>query len=155
MEDLIMKKLIVLISVILFCLSGIAKDLGSSWVVTNEGKMDCKKIRIGYYNARVVLENGQKKIIPIVLIKSYTLNGTVFTKLPLYQNGKPTGQMVFMELIKACYDFNLYKYEYTNTNLWGKVTCYFLYNGDKLHLALDEKSLPNICDHFGLSIQYH
>ncbi len=143
-----MKKLIVLTSVVLFCLSGIARDLGTSWVVTSEGKMDCKKINLGYNKARVVLENGEKKAIPISLISSYSLNGKEFTKLPLYKNRKPTGQMAFMELISNCYGFNLYKYEYSNTNLNGKVSSYFLYNGDKLHLALDEKSLSNICDHF-------
>jgi len=149
-----MKKLIVIFSVVLFSLSGIARDLGASWVATSEGKLDCKRIHIGYNKARIVLENGEKKILPVDLISSYTLNGKVFTKLPLNKNGKSTSQMAFMELISACYDFNLYKYEYINTNLWGKVTCYYLYNGDKLHLALDEKSLSNISDHFGLVVSY-
>jgi hypothetical protein len=154
MEDLAMKKLGALISVIVFCVSGIAKEPGISWVSTSEGKMNCKKIHIGYYTARVVLENGQKKTIPIDLISSYTLNGKEFTRLPLYKDGKPTGERVFMELVTACYNLNLYKYEYTNTNMYGNAVLYFLYEGDKLHLALDEKSLPNIWDHFGLSMQY-
>jgi len=151
MEDLIMKKLISLFPLFLFCMFINAKELNTSWVETDEGKMDCKKIRVGSANAKVTLENGEKRIIPIVQIKSYTMNGKVFTRLPLYESGKPTGQLVFMELVKNCYDFDLYRYEYINTNLNGKVISYFLYNGDKLHLALDEKSFSNISRHFGIA----
>ncbi len=151
MEDLIMKKLIVLFSVVLFCLSGISRDLGASWIVTGEGKIDCKKITLGYSKARVVLENGDKKAISLSAISSYSLNGKVFTRLPLYENGKPTGQSAFMELIKDCYGFSLYKYEYSNTNLNGKISSFFLYDGNRLHLALDEKSMSNIFDHFKIS----
>jgi len=151
MEGLIMKKLIVLFSVVLFCLTGIARDLGTSWVETSEGKMDCKKINLGYNKVHVVLENGDKKAISFNSISSYSLNGKVFTRLPLYENGKPTNQTVFMELIRDCYGFSLYKYEYSNTNLNGKVSSFFLYDGNRLHLALDEKSMSNIFDHFKIS----
>ncbi len=146
-----MKKLIVLFSVVLFCLSDIARDLGTSWIVTNEGKIECKKLNMRYNHAHVVFENGAKRVIPFNEITSYSLNGKVFTRLPIYENGKPTGQSAFMELIKDCYGFSLYKYEYCNTNLNSKVSCYFLYDGNKLHLALDDKSLSNICNHFGIS----
>jgi hypothetical protein len=158
-----MKKSIVLFSIILFCLSGIAKDLSASWVLTTEGKMNCKKINIGYNKARVVLENGQKKTIPVDLINSYTLNGKVFNKLPLYQVGKQTNKMVFMELIKTKSDLSLYKYEYFNygrsaydfKDLNAKLFSYFLYdNGRKLLMELDEKSLLNVCKLFGLPVRY-
>ena len=92
MEDAIMKKLFVLIPVILFCLSGIARDLGTSWIVTGEGKMECKKLNIGSNKAHVILENGQKKSLSLNEITSYSVNGKVFNRLPLYKNGKPTGQ---------------------------------------------------------------
>jgi hypothetical protein len=39
-----MRTLVVLISVFLFCLSGIAGNLDDSWMVTKEGKMECKKV---------------------------------------------------------------------------------------------------------------
>jgi hypothetical protein len=156
-----MKKLLVFLSVVLFCLSGIAKDTGASCVSTKEGKMNCKKIYMGYNKARVVLENGQKKTIPVDLISSYTLNGKVFTKLPLYENGKETYKLVFMELIKAQSDSSLYKYEYFNygrsaydfSDLNAQRFSYFLYK-DNILMELDEKSLLNVCKLFGLPVRY-
>jgi hypothetical protein len=137
MEDLTMKKTLVLISVILFCLAGSAKDPFASWILTGEGKMDCKKINIGNNNARIVLVNGVKKTVPIELISSYTLNGKVFTRLPLYKNGKPTGQMVFMELIKTVGELSLYELEepdFGTTLRNAKIFSYFPYIIWKLHL---------------------
>jgi len=59
--------------------------------------------------------------------------------------------MVFMELVKTVGDLSLYKLEIEDMGSPSskfKIYCYFLYNGKKLHLALDETTLPNICKHF-------
>jgi hypothetical protein len=152
-----MKKLVVLISALLFCFSGIARDLGTSWVVTDEGKIECKKVVIGYNHARIVLDNGQKSSIELNRVSSFSMNGKVYTKLPLYKDRKPTNQMVFMEHIKTCGELSLYKYStFDPGSIDSKenIDQYFLYNGTKLHLALDEKTLPNICKHFGVSYSY-
>jgi len=157
-----MKKLLVLFSVVLLCLSGIAKDPGASCVITREGKMNCKKIYVGFNKARVMLENGQKSSIPLDQINSYTLNGKEFTKLPLFENGKQTNKMVFMELIKTQSDSSLYKYKYYNCrrsafdfkDLNAKLYSYFLYIDNRLYMELDEKSLLNVCKSFGLPVRY-
>jgi hypothetical protein len=143
MEDSIMKKLIVLILVFLACLSGNAANPGKSWIVTSAGKIDCEKLKVGLKTAHLVFENGSKKEISINTIDSYSLNGKVFTKLPLYKNGKPTDQKVFMELIKIQNDLNLYKYDYSNYVKFdqpGKLYSYFLYdNSSKLIMELEVK----------------
>jgi hypothetical protein len=149
-----MKKIIVLFSLGLFCLSTIARDLGSTWIVTNEGKMDCKRINLGYKKARVVLENGQKTAISYNAISSYSQNGKIFNKLHLYIDGKPANKMTYMELIKTHGDLSLYKLGFLDlgsSNLRDITYRYFLYNGGKLHLALNEKTLQNVCLHFGLN----
>ena len=157
-----MKKLLVLFSVVLLCLSGNAKDTGTSSVTAREGKMNCIKIYVGFNKARVVLENGQKRSILLDQIDSYTLNGKEFTKLPLFENGKQTNKMVFMVLIKTQSDSSLYKYEYCNyersaygfTDLNAKHYSYFLYKENRLCIELDEKSLLNVCKSFGLPVRY-
>ena len=149
-----MKRHVVLISLILFCFSGIARDLGESWVITNKGKMDCSKVRLGYNKARVVLENGQKAAITFSTISSYSQNGKVFVKLPLYRNGKPTNQSAFMELVKTSGNLSLYRLMYRDMALPvpdNTYFRYFLYDGKKLHLALDDRTLPNICVFLGLN----
>lgn len=152
-----MKKLFVLISVALISLNGITRDMGISWLMTSESKLDCKRINLGVNNARVVLMNGERKSIPINSIRSYSVEGKVFTKLPVYKNGNKAGEETFLELVKTLGDLNLYRIEVIDivaSDLQEKQYQYFLYKGDKQHLALDEKSLPNICKVFGLSYTF-
>ena len=154
MEDIIIKKLLVLISVVLTSLSGITRDIPVSWLMTGESKLDCKRISLGISNARVVLKNGERKTIPINSIRSYSVESKVFTILPVYKNGNPTGQLAFMEMVKTVGDLSLYRTELNDivaSDLNDKQYQYFLYNGDEFRLALNEKSLPNVCKVFGLT----
>lgn len=149
-----MKKAFVLFTAVLFCLSGMAKGLGDSWVITQNGKIDCKKVNMGYNKARIVFENGQKEVVTFNSINSLSINGKIFNKLPLYENGKPGKQSAFMELIKTHGNLSLYKLGYYDLGSADPNEIsyhYFLYNGTKLHLALNEKTLANICLYFGVS----
>src|SRR5665647_2984529 len=94
-----MKKLLVLLVAAGYCLASMAAEPTGSWILSNSGKMDVKKINLGSFKARIMLENGKKLIIPIEQLNSYSINGKEFNKMPLYKNGKPSGEMVFMELI--------------------------------------------------------
>jgi len=146
-----MKKSVVLLAAVLFCLSGMARDLGNTWVVTNDGKIDCKKVSMGYNKARIVLENGQKEKVQFSMINSFSSNGKTFDKLPLYKDNKPTNQGAFMELIKNHGELSLYKLAFCDLG-YNQITYqYFLYKGNKQYLKLNEKSLANICLYFGVS----
>jgi hypothetical protein len=152
-----MKKLLILISVIMFSFYDYARVMDVSWFETGNSKLNCKRIHIGDKNARVLFANGEKKTIPINLINAYSQNGKVFTKLPVCRDGKTKCRMQFMELIKKVGELSLYKLEEPDLGLTmpnAKLYSYFLYNGDKMHLALDEKSLPNICRVFRISYHY-
>jgi hypothetical protein len=150
-----MNKLFVLLLTVVYCLVGIAAEPAGSWILSNTGKMNMKKISFGISKARIILENGNKLTIPIDQICSYSINGKVFNKLPLYKDGKLTNRMVFMELIKTSGELSLYKYGMTNDfvspNLQVINYNYFLYNGDKFQQELDQKSLPDICKSFGIT----
>ena len=142
-----MKTIMILFILILICLSGSARDVGTAWVVTDEGKINCKRIVMGYDHARIIFDNGQRSSVSINRVSSFSMNGKVYTKLPLFKDGKATGEEVFMELIKTCGDLCLYKYgmcKLETPDPKMKVYCYFLYNGTKLYKALDEETLANI-----------
>jgi len=144
----------VLLAIVILCLSGMAKDRGESWVMTRDGKMDCKKVNLRFNKARIVLENGQKNLVAFSTISSFSQNGKLFTKLRLYDDGKPTRQMAFMELIKTCGNLSLYRLGFCDLGSYNpnNVTYhYFLYDRKKLHLTLDERMLRNICFQFGVN----
>jgi hypothetical protein len=148
-----MKKLFVLFLILGYCLNGIAIKPTGGWVVSNASRMDIKRVHFGVAKARIVLADGEKKSVPIDQLSSYSIDGKVFDKLPLYKNGKPTGHTVFMELVKTRGDYSLYKYTYIDNDLipqYENVKKAFVFNGDKLQLEVDEKTLPDVCNFFGL-----
>jgi hypothetical protein len=125
---------------VLYCFLGFADDPAGSWVISNEGKIEGKKINIQETKTTLLLENGKKLKIPNDQITSYSLNGKVFKKLPLYLDGKITGKLVFMELVKNQNDMTLYRYNGSNYNPYLKIVSYLLYKGDQLVFQYDEKS---------------
>jgi len=59
-----------------------------------------------------------------------------------------------MELVKTSGELSLYRLMYRDMALpvpKNTYFRYFLYNGKKLHLDLDDRTLPNICVYFGLN----
>jgi len=148
-----MKKLFVLFLVAGYCLTGRAGEPTKSSVVTDAGKMDAKRVDVGTTKARIVLTNGEIKSIPIEQLSSYSIDGKVFNKVPLYRNGKSTGRTVFMELVKTRDGFNLYKYEYwdiESAKPYEKIKTAYLFNRDNFQMQVDEKTLADVCNFFGL-----
>jgi hypothetical protein len=137
-----MKKMLFLFLAAGYCLTGIAKDMDTSWVDSPEGKIVVKKITILETKARIVLENGDKKTVPLDQISTYACEDKVFKKLPLYIDGKRTHQQVFMELVKIEGELELYKYSKLNYNPYIKSTSYLLYKGENLILEYDEPMNP-------------
>jgi hypothetical protein len=146
-----MKTMMVLFFFILMCLSGSAQDSGTAWLVTDEGKINCRKIVLpnvnNYEHAHIIFANGQRTIIDMNMISSFSMNGKIYTKLPLYKEGKATGKEVFMELIRRYGELCLYKYGMCKLETPDpkiKIYCYFLYEGTRLHMALNAEMLANI-----------
>jgi hypothetical protein len=136
MEDLVMKKAFFLLLVIGYCFAGIANPPADAWVISKEGKLNCKQIQVGIFKARVQLQDGSKIVLPIDQINSYSLDGQVFNKLALYIDGRPTGRMVFMELMKTCNGASLYKYYRYDAET--PQYFYYVYKGNQFFYALDD-----------------
>ena len=152
-----MKKLFVLLLAAGYCLAGIAAEPTSSWIKTTSGKINMKSISFGVSNARIVQENGKVMKLPIAELNSYSVNGKLFDKMPLYKFGRPTGEMAFMEFLGKRGELNFYRYEsfnFESIKPHDTVTNYALYNGDKLHLAVTDETLENVCKYFGLQLTY-
>jgi hypothetical protein len=135
-----MKKLFTLILALSYCFMGFANDPAGSWVISNEGKLDAKKINFRETKTTLLLENGKKLVIPNDQINSYSSKGKVFKKLPLYLDGKASGKMVFMELVKNQNDMSLYRYNTSSYSPNLKIVSYMLFKGDQMVFQYDEKS---------------
>jgi hypothetical protein len=135
-----MKKLFTLILSLCYCFMGFAANLTDTWVISNEGKIEAIKISFREAKTILLLENGKKLNIPVDQVKSYSLHGKVFKRLPLYVDGKITDQMVFMELVKNQDDMTLYKFNTSSYSTNSKYICFMLFKGDRLIYEYDEKS---------------
>jgi hypothetical protein len=153
-----MRKLLLLFLGAGISLSGMTTEPAGAWYVTGSGKTQCEKITLGMDKARIELQNGEKFTLPIDEITSYSIEGKVYNKVPLYKDGKPTSRKVFMELIKSHGDCSLYRYEKSiyekEDRMIVLTTCckYFVYRGDQFQLAIDHNSEPdkvqNVCKYF-------
>jgi hypothetical protein len=157
-----MKKHLIILLLVLTSYAGFSRDL--SIVIAGkdgESKLECREISFGNKTAKVVLKNGEKMAIPVNSIRSYTVDGKEFNKMPLFRKSNPTGESKFMELVKSKGDLSLYRMEITEITASetsetvvegqkGKLFIYYVYKGDKLYLKMDEKTLPNALVFFGI-----
>ena len=145
-----MKKILVVLVAFLICLPGFS---GNDWMETGNGKIDCKRINLRLNKANVVLEDGQKMEVNYRDINSFSQDGKVYVKLRLFEENKPTNKMAFMELVGTWNNLKLVKLAVKNigsgTN--SESSRYFLYDGSKYHLQLDDRTLKNTCNVFGLN----
>jgi hypothetical protein len=157
-----MRKHLIILLLVITSYAGFSRDL--SVVISGnagESKLECRKISFGNKTAKVVLNNGEKMWVPVNSIRSYTIDGKEFTKMPLFINNKPSGKSKFMELVKSKGDLSLYRMEITEitasetsepvvSGQKGKLFIYFVYKGDNIYLKMDERTLPNALVFFGL-----
>jgi hypothetical protein len=144
-----MKKLLVVLVAALICLPGFS---GNDWMETGNGKIDCKRINLRLNKANVVLEDGQKVEVNYRDINSFSQNGKVYVKLRLFEENKPTNKMAFMELVGTWNNLKLVKLSVEKIAFGAqtKSSQYYLYDGSKYHLQLDDRTLKNTCKTFGL-----
>jgi hypothetical protein len=124
--------------IVFFSLDSFANEPNSCWIASQQGMYFCSRISIHAHKAKIVLQNGEKRSIPVDMINSFSLNGCEFDKLPLYKNGKMTNRQVFMELVDKTNGMNIYRYGCCRNKLFRtkkSVHEYYLYNGNNLHLA--------------------
>lgn len=156
-----MKKHLIILLLGITSYAGFSKDLSGGTGKAGESRLECREISFGNKTAKVVLTSGEKMSVPVNSIGSYTVDGKEFTKMPLFVNNKPSGKSTFMELVKSKGDLSLYRMEITEitasetsetvvSGQEGKLFIYFVYKGDNIYLKMDEKTLPNALNFFGL-----
>ncbi|MBN1142791.1 MAG: hypothetical protein JXA72_00135 [Bacteroidales bacterium] len=151
-----MKKIALFMSAALFSFAAIASS-PSTWVASDDGRIQAEKVKVGFNKATIVLANGEKTILPIDDLDAYSINGKVFEKKTHYSDGEATGKEVFMELISYSNGLKLLKhveYDYDAIIPGSPVDKFYVYRDNELHLALDQKSMPTVMQFFGVRWSY-
>jgi hypothetical protein len=150
-----MKKLLLIISICFFTLSGFANLAPVDYYLSvNNEKLHCKKINLDKESIRAVLENGKEVEVPASEVKMYCKNGKIFEKLPLYVNNLATDKNVFMQFIGTRAGLRLYKYNgMEEVNSDGKVKVrkiqkYYVFKGYDYWSEVTDKNYQTTMDFF-------
>jgi hypothetical protein len=138
----IMKQLGVLILLIGYNAFIIAETFDTTWVLTEDGKINAKKIFVKDNCLRIILKDGTKQTISFDKLIAYSSDGKEFRKLPLYVKGKKTSVQVFMELLVINSDLELYKFCQWSYCPYHRIDNFMVFKSDSLIMAYDETSHP-------------
>ena len=96
-------------------------------------------------------------VVPIAELEAYSMNGLLFDKKVVYKNGEATNRTAFMQLLRKKGDLSLYKSVEYNPDSADPLEArdqFYIYKGDEMYLALDNKSIPNVFKFFNLKMSF-
>jgi hypothetical protein len=123
-----MKKLFVFLMAAGFLFSLAASGQSSTWYETADGQVSCKKISVQGDKVKVVLDNGEKQVIPAASVSSYFIEDKLFLKKGIFTNG--VKQEKFMEFVKTRDGMSLFMFPDNGTYR------YLVYKGDNLFVEV-------------------
>lgn len=138
-----MKKLFVFIMAAGFLFSLAASGQSSAWYQTADGQVSCKKINVQGDKLKVVLENGEKQVVPATSVSSYYTEDKLFLKKGVFANG--VKQDHFMEFLKTRDDMSLFMFPDNGTYR------YLVYKGDELFIEILEGNRDEFMKFFALN----
>jgi hypothetical protein len=144
-----MKKLWVILVAVIICLPGFS---GNNRVDDGNEKTGRKRTDRHLIKVNALLEEEQIMDANYSDINSYSRHGKVFVKLLLYEENKPTKKMAYMEVVGTWNNLKLVRLPVTTIGIisMAKSVQYYLYDGSNFHLQLDDRTLKNTCNAFGL-----
>ncbi|MDX9948472.1 MAG: hypothetical protein RBS38_14010 [Bacteroidales bacterium] len=138
-----MKKLFVFIMAAGFLFSLAASGQSSPWYQTADGQVTCKKVAVQGDKLKVVLENGEKQVVPAASVSSYYTEDKLFLKKGIFADG--VMQEKFMEFLKTRDDMSLFMFPDNGTYR------YLVYKGDELFIEILEGNRDEFMKFFALN----
>lgn len=126
-----------------FLFSLAASGQSFTWYQTDGGQVSCKKINVQGDKLKVVLENGEKQVVPAASVSSYYTEDKLFLKKGIFANG--VKQDHFMEFLKTRDDMSLFMFPDNGTYR------YLVYKGDELFIEILEGNRDEFMKFFALN----
>ena len=162
-----MKITIVLLALVSFSLiSQAANELHASsskpgkeisYVIAGEKSYFSQDARVIFNRIRMYMENGAILTIPLRNVDAYSVDGSVYHRLPLVDKSGNERGTALLELVAVRNDLNLYRYSSMDTRLGccfednrGKTGIYLVYRGDKFHVSVNESNFRTLLPFFGV-----
>lgn len=153
-------KTVKLVSVVIAAFFMVSAYADYGYVITANETIICSHVKMGIKNARVTLLNGEKAKIDKEQILSYQHEGKQFDRMPVYLNGRNTGQTRMMQFLCQRNGLRLYKCCAIIPSGWNnttntfeetrKVTMLHVYKDGKYYLQLDKNNAKTLAEFFHL-----
>lgn len=155
-EDVTMKKLLLLLSLICFAFLASAAGEGNYAIV--KGKVYFSDhARVVLNKIRMETDDGLTLVVPLKEVEAYKVEDRVFHRLPLVcLNGEERGDAL-LQLVGHRNGLSLYRCARPDDTLGcsfedntGYVSMYFVYKDNDLYLRVDEKNARTVFPFFGI-----
>lgn len=154
-----MKKIIVLLAIAFFAISGIVAN-ESDYVVFDGKVYFCDHAKVTFKKIKLYNEEGLDQVIPLRNVDRYCIEGRVFQRLPLVCKDGDVKCTALLELISYRNGLGLYKYGSMNDQLgtcfedssgWHGI--YFIFTkNNEYYLTLGEKDIQSVMPFFGINV---
>lgn len=142
--------LTILVAAFLGTMVSASPEVKSDYLVTKEGKIVVAKVKLGAFRIHAKSANGCILEVNYKNVASYQKNGETYSRKPLYNGKKNTGNMVFMRLISRKNGLNLYCFEESASNN-EMVKRYFVFkDNNTLWLEVDARNSETIRNFFSM-----
>jgi len=140
-----MKTLLTILSVALFG-AMVSANPGNKtdYIVTKDGKVVVAKVQLGALKINAKNFNGETMKVNYKDVLTFKKNDEVYTKKPLYEGKKNTGEMVFMRLISWRNGLSLYCYSDLSSSKESSKRYFVFKDENTLWLEVDSRNAENI-----------
>ncbi|MFN8255589.1 MAG: hypothetical protein U0W24_07865 [Bacteroidales bacterium] len=122
---------------------------GGDYVKTSKGVYFMKKVRFGVNCCLVgITDKGEHMNFQKADIISFSKNGAMYEKMPVYKNNQLTGEEEFMKLVSVRNGMKLYEYEYISKKSGEQSRRYYVFKGDKLIVEMNNTNRQTLTDFF-------
>jgi hypothetical protein len=158
MEDQIMKKSVVLITLAFFAFI-LNASAGVNYVTVGKKTWFSDDVRIGMNNIKIATEAGMVVKTPMKNVDAYMVDGKLCERLPVICKDGSEKCTALMELVAFRNGLGLYKYsvnkgsERIGCTLYDEAkhsAVYYVYRNGKLHLRVDNNNANTVFPFFGV-----
>ena len=154
-----MKKIIVLLAIAFFAISGIVAN-ESDYVVFDGKVYFCDHAKVTFNKIKLYNEEGPDQVIPLKDVDRYCVEGRVFQRLPLVCKDGNVKCTALLELISYRNGLGLYRFCsmkdqlgtcFKDSSGWHGV--YFVFTKEnEYYLTVGKKDIQNVMAFFGINV---
>ena len=144
-----MKTLAIIFTLALMNIASFASNKYDNYVITAKDTFFCSKIQVANEDLICTVNQGNKLIINSNLVISYKINGEIYERKNVIENGQETSNADFMQLVRQNKNFRVYRVpKDASFSLGSEEYNYYVYENGSFKCKITEKNVESINQFF-------